>query len=308
MTRGFITVATGKDNYYIQALNLLHSFKLFNPETPFAILCDRENEYTKEFDDVVIIDNPKISYLDKFRILTDCPYDENIFIETDCLVYHSLDNLWDLLSCEYDFSSFGWNDAGLKIWFTDEMYGAEKFLGGKNAMPLFNPGYLFIRKGQAVLKMYDDAMSIIDSIMSDEKLSGGNGHEADKHLFVNGNLRDDPVFALAMQRSGFRCAQRPKYGKCIALPSVKEIYRISFSEGKLDVYQNRKYEDCNILHFSSKRVNEDGLYLQQILALNLIMKKSNSLLIKIAESRLMFTVLNFYKKIHRRIKELARNK
>ena len=47
MTRGFITIATGRDKYYEMAKNLVLSYRLFcdNP-LPFAIMCDKEYEYT----------------------------------------------------------------------------------------------------------------------------------------------------------------------------------------------------------------------------------------------------------------------
>ena len=49
MTRGFITIATGKELYYQLAKNLLLSYKLFTDQPyPFAIMCDRENEFTKD--------------------------------------------------------------------------------------------------------------------------------------------------------------------------------------------------------------------------------------------------------------------
>lgn len=46
-SRGFVTIATGKEEYYRLAHNLLLSYKYHteNP-LPFALLCDRENEYT----------------------------------------------------------------------------------------------------------------------------------------------------------------------------------------------------------------------------------------------------------------------
>lgn len=55
-TKGFITVATGSDKYYKVAENLLKSYRLFSKDPlPFAILADRENEYTKAFDKVLLI-------------------------------------------------------------------------------------------------------------------------------------------------------------------------------------------------------------------------------------------------------------
>ena len=98
MVRGFVTLATSNIKYYKMALNMLKSFRLHNPGVPFAIVCDRENEITAEFDDVVILEKANGDYRDKFSLLVNAPYDENIFIEPDCLIYRNLDFFWELLS------------------------------------------------------------------------------------------------------------------------------------------------------------------------------------------------------------------
>ena len=55
--KGFVTIATGKEQYYRLARNLFLSYKYFTKEPlPFALLCDRENEYSEEFDQVVLIE------------------------------------------------------------------------------------------------------------------------------------------------------------------------------------------------------------------------------------------------------------
>lgn len=95
--KGFVTIATGRDRYYILAYNLLLSYRLHSKSAgPFCILCDRLNMWTAEFDDVIIIDSPANDYVDKMRILDLSPYDENIFIDADCLVYRNLTPLWDM--------------------------------------------------------------------------------------------------------------------------------------------------------------------------------------------------------------------
>ena len=53
-SKGFVTIATGRDEYYRLAHNLLLSYKYFTKSPlPFALLCDRENEYTSDFDQIV---------------------------------------------------------------------------------------------------------------------------------------------------------------------------------------------------------------------------------------------------------------
>lgn len=291
MTRGFVTLATGDVRYYKMAFNLLRSFRLFDPDTPFAILCDRHNEYTSEFTDVVVIDNPTNSYLDKFLLLLKCPYDENIFIEPDCLVYRSLDSFWELLSGEYDFTSFGWNDGTL-VFFQDPEYASQKFLNDPQArVPLFNPGYLFIRNGETCRRIYRDAMDVIAQIKNDPKMN------QDPELICKGSIRDDPVFFVAMAMNDCRCSALPNEGKCVFLPGATEIMTASLSKGRLDADWHGKLTDCRILHFSSRRAKEEGLYWQQEIVLDLIYKGAPRLCISFAESRPVRFFAEIYKKV-----------
>ena len=51
MKQGFVTIATGDAQYYRMARTLLRSYRQNCPQPlPFAILCDRENEFTAEFE------------------------------------------------------------------------------------------------------------------------------------------------------------------------------------------------------------------------------------------------------------------
>ena len=110
MTRGFVTIATGSENYYRIARNLLRSYRLFTASPmPFALICDKENEYTEEFDSVVVLENPLRSYVDKLFIPDFTPFDETIFIDSDCLAYRDLNAFWDAFENGPDFSAFGKN-------------------------------------------------------------------------------------------------------------------------------------------------------------------------------------------------------
>ena len=107
-SRGFITVATGRELYYKMAHNLLLSYR-YHAKTPlpFAILCDRQSEWTADFDQVIIMDNPAFSYFDKMRILDLSPFDETIFIDADSLIYRDLNPLWDLFKDGPDVGVLG---------------------------------------------------------------------------------------------------------------------------------------------------------------------------------------------------------
>ena len=106
--RGFATIATGSEHYYQLAANLLHSYRRNGGGAwPFAIIAEEENEYTKAFDQLVLMPNPTHSYMDKLRLFECLPYDEIIFIDADCLVYGCIDDWWSRFENGPAFSCFG---------------------------------------------------------------------------------------------------------------------------------------------------------------------------------------------------------
>lgn len=105
---GFVTIATGDEQYYKIAYNLLRSYRRFAKKPlPFAIIADRENDYTAQFDDVRLFEHAKRNYLDKLEMFDYLPYDINIFIDADCLAYGDLNRLFDIYKDADDFSCFG---------------------------------------------------------------------------------------------------------------------------------------------------------------------------------------------------------
>lgn len=106
--RGFVTMATGSDEYYVLAHNLLLSYRYHSfSKTPFAIICDRENRYTADFDLVILMDSPEFSVFDKLKLPELAPFDETIFIEADCLAYRDLNGLWRVFKDSPDFGGLG---------------------------------------------------------------------------------------------------------------------------------------------------------------------------------------------------------
>lgn len=305
MTRGFVTLATGNIKYYNMALNMLKSFRLHNSGVPFAIICDRKNEITDEFDDVIVIEKANGDYRDKFSLLINSPYDENIFIEPDCLIYRDLSFFWALLSKESDFSCFGWNNGGLKCWFKTEetmerlMMIVPELRDNPDA-PLFNPGYFFIRSGDKCTKMYNDCIDIAGKILTDDMLS------VYEPILCNGKLRDDPILDVAMAANGFICHAKPSVGKCISLPSKYKVDKIDIVKGNLDVTNKdgKQFTDCSLLHFSTRKAEEEGLYLWQKVIVDLIYNNQNSKLVRILNNRLVESIFNIYRYVITRIKRV----
>ena len=187
-TKGFLTVATGRDEYYRLAHNLLRSYRHFCEEPlPFAILCDRENEWTAAFDNVVLFpDGATNSYLDKLRLAELLPYDLNLFIDSDCLAFGDLNRLFDYFDGADDFSCFG------RVLPLDDSTGWFEY---KNLGELQNRvsyvlglhgGIYFMRRGEKSRAVLDAA----------QKLVPDYAKYRFKGKFTNPG--DEPLVALAM--------------------------------------------------------------------------------------------------------------
>lgn len=163
MSKGFITIATGKEEYYILAKNLLESYRYFSKSPlPFAILCDRENEYTELFDNVILFKNGATnSYLDKLDLGEYLPYDETIFIDADCLAYADLNILFDRFANTDDFCCYG------RVLPLDDLTGwfEYKYLGELQQRVSYivglHGGIYYMRKGQVVKNVFSDAKKLV---------------------------------------------------------------------------------------------------------------------------------------------------
>lgn len=188
MTKGFITVATGKEQYYKIAQNLLRSYR-FTTENPlpFALLCDEENEYTKEFDDVRIFSNPTRSYLDKLNMFDLLPYDINIFIDADCLCFSDINRLFDIFETADDFCCYG---RVLSLddktgWFEYDNLNSELQKQIDYVVGLHG-GIYYMRKTDKCKKVFDDAKSFSKNY-AEYKFKGNFDSPG-----------DEPVIALSM--------------------------------------------------------------------------------------------------------------
>lgn len=239
MTKGFVTIATGNDRYYRMARNLLRSYRQ-NCERPmsFAVVADRENEFTAEFDDVVILDKPTHSWMDKMRLLDCCPYDENLFIDADCLVYRDINFLWDLYRDADDFSCFG---KALPLedkngWFTDQ---AAEFYPIKFCTHLHGMLY-FLRKSDTLLRMQTLCHDIIANY----------GQVTFKGF--NDRLADEPVYALAMAVLDLRPVERKPEYYCFVPFATK--FRSNYASGAVRFANPTDGEvtDCCIVHWGNR--------------------------------------------------------
>lgn len=233
--KGFVTVATGSEKYYKLAANLLCSYrKQGQGEYPFALICDRENEYTKAFDDIVLTEDFGKGTVDKL-LMRYSPYDETIFIDADTLILENIDDLWDVFAHEDDVSAFGCVLPldSQKGWFTYE--GSGKYKPQIKYLISMNGGIYFARKGKLADQVFQTALEVMEEYAN-----------IDFKYFST--PQDEPLMAMSMVING--CKPCDKKYNMIILPACES--KVTTDKEGI-VYENKKISDAKLIHFSTPR-------------------------------------------------------
>lgn len=185
--RGFVTIATGSEHYYELAVNLLRSYRLNSDRScPFAIIAESENEYTKEFDHVILMRDASHNYLDKLKLFKYIPYEETIFIDADCLVYGDINRWWDIFAKGDDFSFFGYTYTDLNTdrgWFMTE--GMKEYRDQIHFVPSGSSGICYLRNTEICRRVFEIANNAAE-------------HYTDYAFNMFRKPADEPVLALGM--------------------------------------------------------------------------------------------------------------
>lgn len=256
--RGFVTLAVGDEKYYKLAANLLKSYKRSTKKpVPFAIIADRTNKYTKLFDKTVLLREANRSYMDKLTMLKNPPFDENIFIDADCLVYKDINKYWDYFP-EKGVTCFG---KALPLtshegWFdiTDIGEYKEKI----DFIPQMHGGIIFFKKDELTNTIYRTALSI------------AKDYKRYRFKYFD-NPADEPIIALSMAVNGSKPIELPEEERAKAFlfyPTADSV-TMDITSGKLS-YTNKKGDVIdNVLLLHWQNVNtETPKYKIEILKLD----------------------------------------
>ena len=258
-SKGFITVATGKEEYYQLAENLLRSYHLFckNP-LPFAVLADQENVHTDKFDDVILFpDGASNSYLDKLSLGEFLPYDINLFIDADCLAYGDLNRLFDYFESADDFSCFGRvlpldDKTG---WFEYENLG--EFQKKVSYVVGLHGGIYYMRKGETSRRIFDDAKAFVPDYPK-FKFKGRFNTPG-----------DEPLVALSMAVNGCRPVPFVNEAICCYWEYLEHM-KIDLSEGLAKVDSESPY-NALLVHWGT-RYTRQLEYQKQVEILDILEK------------------------------------
>lgn len=263
--RGFVTLAVGDEKYFRLAVNLLNSYKLqaLNP-MPFAIIADRENEYTKLFDKVVILEKSTQSYMDKIEMLNHAPYEQNIFIDADCLVYQDINIYWNFKK-EKGVSCFG---KSLPIdskdgWFEIDDIG--EYREQIDFIPQMHGGIIFFDKDEMTNEIYRMALNI------------AKDYRKYKFKYFT-EPADEPILAICMAVNGCHPIELLDEEEKMFLfyPTVKNVRcnilkkAVSYEDAMGQVFKN----NVKLIHWQNY-FTETAKYQHEILRMEAKEKKGN---------------------------------
>lgn len=274
-TKGFITIATGAEEYYHLARNLLHSYRYFcNNPLPFTLLCDRDCKINEEFDNVLFYrDGAACSYLDKLKLSEYLPYDETIFIDADCLAYGDLNFLFDIFADADDMSCFGrvlplQDKSG---WFEYDNLGVLK--SQVSYVVGLHGGIYYMRKGEVTSHVFQVAQ---DFALDYSKFK------------FKGNFNtpgDEPLIALAMAVNN--CHPIPFRLEAICCYwEYTDCMDIDITEGRAEVRKETTIS-TNLLHWGT-RYTRGLVYKEQIDLLAILESADENCLRRITDCKLHY--------------------
>jgi len=166
--KGVVYVANSKE-YLREAEASARQLKRTNPSINFSVLTNRSTNF--EFDKVIPIPSENRGFEDKIRYLTESPYDQTLFLDSDTYVIDDISNLFELL-------------GSYQIGFCIERgYKEHQYNQLPNCYPEYNTGVLLFQND----KKFDQ----FSEIWLDEY------KKLNKHL----SIHDQPAFALAVYKT-----------------------------------------------------------------------------------------------------------
>ncbi|HEX3898865.1 MAG TPA: hypothetical protein VHW74_06800 [Mycobacteriales bacterium] len=236
--RGWFTTAYGPNRYHWMAQNLALAMRRHMPGVPSALITDEPSATDKRLFDVVApLDLSRGSGMwQKFWLDDYAPFDESLYIDSDCLPVMPIGHLFDLFA-EVPFGVVGRNGTQADPTFLEFTVSDLSKLPPEwhfDSYPLFNGGLFLIRRSDECHRIFDDARFL-------------SQHFFDYGLqpLGNGEISDEPALSLAMAKAGVRAIDR----------APMPVMRVTVAVGgsfKVDVTRRRPRADApaQIVHFA----------------------------------------------------------
>ena len=195
MSIGVIYIATGR-KFIDEACVSVESLKGKMPDMPVTLFCD-ENVQSKHIDNVVIIEQPRFSLMDKVLFMNSSPYEHTLFLDTDTYVCDTFFELFPLLD-RFDLA------------VAHSSYRAVYRVHGiPDSFPEFNTGVLLFKKSPQIAQLFANWLALYERDLGNEQQWLTPFGEV---TMLESNLNDQPTFREAVYSSDVRVASlTPEY-------------------------------------------------------------------------------------------------
>ena len=253
LSEGLITIAYGPEKYIRMARALALSYRRQNQRRPFAIVTDDSNTKVLEnYFDVVIPLNSTygLGVVQKLNVDRYSPFDETLFIDSDCIFYKSPERIWRLYAGK-DFCVRGWRyltgrteyEKRSPYEFVQDM---PEFLRQNNItrLPHFNGGVFFFRKSEIASNVFINARSVYEQRTTLGLVP-----------FKNAPIADEPAFAVAMEISGVEMDPWDNIEGMETAINMENVYSINVLAEKARFRKNGANCDPVLIHFNMDAQN-----------------------------------------------------
>jgi len=189
MTTGVIYIATGR-KFVDEACVSAESLKNKMPEMPITLFCN-EGVQSRHFDNVVIIEHPCFSLMDKVLFMNSSPYEHTLFLDTDTYVCDSFLELFTLLD-RFDLALA--HNTYRAVYRVHDI---------PDSFPEFNTGVILFKKSPHITQLFANWLALYERDLGKEQQWLTPFGEV---TMLDSNLNDQPTFREAVYNSSVRVA------------------------------------------------------------------------------------------------------
>ena len=197
MSTGVIYIATGS-KFIEECCVSAESLKSKMPDMPITLFCN-EQVSSRHFDNVVLIEHPRFSLMDKVFLMNSSPYDKTLFLDTDTYV---CDSFWELFPILDKF------DLALAHSTYRAVYRVH---GIPDSFPEFNTGVILFKKSPQITQLLANWLALYARDVGKEQQWLTPFAVVTR---MDSNLNDQPTFREAVYTSGVRVASLTSEYNC----------------------------------------------------------------------------------------------
>ena len=165
--RGVITLAYGPPRFVEQARSLAHSLQLHAPHLPRTLVTDSHDPSILKLFTEVIPYRPEFGSGVRQKIFLDhySPYEETLFIDSDCLVLGKLDSFWTAFAGQsFGVPGYRYLKRGEEDPYLDVDHALDTL--NVSTLPKFNGGTYYFTRSARTTEFFNTARNLLENFNS----------------------------------------------------------------------------------------------------------------------------------------------